>query len=275
MATKKTIFIEDYYADGGWYDAEYVHIGGDIPYYEKVAQESQGKILELACGTGRLTFPMMEAGARVHGVDLSPGMLARAQAKREDLPPSKRMRLTFQQGDMRSVRLGEKYGAVVLAFNTLMHMTEDDDLLATLQTARAHLEPQGLFHLDLHTPFPEINEPRDPQGRYDPEEMIDPRNGDRYIVTENNRYDPRRQINEMRFYFQQVDRAGRDIGDERCAVLRLRVLFPRELDLFLRLAGFEVIGDWDDFERSTPFSGGGGRRIMMARLRGDAPVIAL
>lgn len=275
MADPRTIFIQDYYADGEWYDAEYVHIGGDIPYYEQVALQTEGKILELACGTGRLTLPMVKAGARVHGVDLSPGMLARAQNKRELLSPSERLRVSFQQGDMRSLRLNETFGAVILAFNTLMHMTEDDDLLATLQTARAHLEPQGLFHLDLHTPFPEINENRDPEGRYDPEEMIDPRNGDRYIVTENNQYDPRRQINEMRFYFQKVDREGYDLGPERCAVLKLRVLFPRELDMFLRLAGFDVLGDWDDFERSLPFSGGGGRRILMARPRPGAPTISL
>jgi SAM-dependent methyltransferase len=275
LALRETVFIEDYYADGEWYDAEYVHIGGDVPYYQKVAEESEGKVLELACGTGRLTFPMMETGARVHGIDLSTGMLKRAQAKREDLRPSQRMRVTFSQGDMRNVRLGETFGSVVLAFNTLMHMTEDDDLLDTLQTARAHLGPEGLFHLDLHTPFPEINENRDPEGRYDPEEMIDPRNGDRYIVTENNQYDARQQINEMRFYFQKVDREGMDIGAERCAVLRLRVLFPRELDTFLRLAGFEVVGDWDDFERSTCFSGGGGRRVLMAQPLPSAPTIVL
>lgn len=275
MSKRQTVFIDDYYADGEWYDAEYVHIGGDVPYYEKVARETEGMILELACGTGRLTFPMVAAGARVVGIDNAKGMLSRAHARREDLPPSQRLSVEFLQGDMRTFRSDRRFEAVVLGFNTLMHMLEDDDLLATLHTARAHLGEEGLFHLDLHTPLPEITRPRDPDGRYDPEEMIDPRDGKRYIVTENNTYDPRRQINQMRFYYQQVDADGRDVGPERCAVVELRVLFPRELDLFLRLAGFEVVGDWDDFERTTRFSGGGGRRVMMAQPLPSPPTIVL
>lgn len=275
MADKETVLIEDYYGDGEWYDAEYVHIGGDVPYYKQVAEETKGSILELATGTGRLAIPMVEAGARVFGIDNAKSMIARAEAKRAELPPSQRTRLEFRLGDMRTFRAGRQFDAVVLGFNTLMHMLEDDDLLAALHTARAHLDEEGLFHFDLHTPLPEIIINRDPNGRYDPEEMIDPRNGKRFIVTENNTYDLRRQINHMRFYYQEVDRDGRDVGPERCAQVDLRVLFPRELDHFLRLAGFEMVGDWDDFERTTLFFGGGGRRVVMAQPLPNAPTIVL
>jgi len=44
----------DHYGDGAWYDAEYVHIRGDVPYYAGVAGATNGAILELACGTGRV-----------------------------------------------------------------------------------------------------------------------------------------------------------------------------------------------------------------------------
>lgn len=274
MTQKPPPRLRDHYADGAWYDAEYVHIGGDIRYYEQVACETDGPILELACGTGRLSFPMAATGVKVVGVDSARGMLARAEAKRAALPPSGRARLEFRYGDMRTVRFKEEFAAVVLAFNTLMHMTEDDDLLATLETARVHLEEDGLFHVDLHTPLPEISLNREPDGRYDPEEMVAP-NGDRFIVTENNQYDARRQINRMWFYYQQVDRDGYDVGPEQASLLELRVLFPRELDLFFRLAGLEMVGDWDDFERSAPFSGGGGRRVIQARPRPARPGVVV
>lgn len=255
-----------YYADGVWYDAEYIHIRYDIPYYTRVAAETQGPILELACGTGRLTIPMAQAGATVTGVDVVPAMIDRANAKRDELPPGDRARLRFLLGDMRSLRLPERFSAVVLAFNTLMHMVHDDDLEGTLATAREHLEPGGLFHLDLHTPFPDAEE-KDAEVRYDPQEMIDPRTRERFVVTENNTYDPRTQINTMRFFYQQVDRQGRPVGDERKEELALRVLFPRELDRWLHLAGFEIVGEWDDLERKEPFTGAGGRRVLMARRR--------
>jgi hypothetical protein len=166
---------------------------------------------------------------------------------------------------MRTVRLPQKFEAVVLGFNTLMHMIEDDDLSRAFETVRAHLVPGGLFHFDLHTPFPELLS-RDPTKRYDPQEMIAPATGDRYIVTESNEYDARTQINRMYFFYQQVDREGRPVGSEKRAVLLLRVIFPRELDRWLHDFGFEVVGDWDDFERTKAFSGRGGRRVVMARV---------
>lgn len=254
----------DHYGDGVWYDAEYVHIRSDIPYYEQVARETDGSILELACGTGRLTFPMVGAGAKALGVDLAPSMIQRALEKRAALPPEGQSRIAFRVGDMRTIRLNKKFDAVVLGFNTLMHMTEDDDLLAALNTAHAHLEDDGRFHFDLHTPFPSLPD-RDPNGRYDPQQMIDPRTGDRYIVSENHAYDARRQINVMSFYYRRANEQGEPVGPETRAELALRVLFPRELDYFLRVAGFEVVGDYDDFERTAPFSGRGGRRVVISK----------
>ncbi len=256
----------DHYGDGAWYDAEYVHIRGDVPYYARVAEETSGAILELACGTGRLSFPMAATGAYVHGIDAAPPMIARAQEKRLSLPGAQQARVSFEVADLRSLRLGREFAAVVLAFNTLMHMTGDDDLAAALESVRAHLADGGLFHFDLHTPFPELLT-RDPDGRYDPQQMIDPDTGDRYIVTESNEYDPRTQINRMYFYYQRLDRAGQAVGPERRAVLDLRVIFPRELDRWLAGAGFEAVGDWDDFDRSKAFSGKGGRRVVTARIR--------
>ena len=256
-----------YYADGVWYDAEYIHIGGDIPYYSSVAAAAGGPVLELACGTGRLTIPMAQAGADVTGVDLAPGMIERARAKRAELPAADQARLSFEVSDMRSVRLGRRFDAVILAFNTLMHMTRDADLEAVLETVRAHLTPDGLFHLDVHTPHPSVVPRQDSDGRYDPEEMVDPRDRRRYMVSENNRYEARHQINVMRFFYQEVDDRGEPIGDERAVTLKLRVIFPRELDLWLRLAGFELVEEWDDFDKEHPFSGDRGHRIIVARLR--------
>ena len=256
----------DHYGDGAWYDAEYVHIRADVPYYARVAGETSGAILELACGTGRLSIPMARAGGTVHGIDIAPQMIARAEEKRLKLDPSPRERLSFEVADMRTVRIDRAFEAVVLAFNTLMHMTSDDDLASALETVRAHLRPDGLFYFDLHTPFPELLT-RDATRRYDPQEMIDPKTGDRYIVTESNEYDARTQINRMYFFYQRVDRDQRPIGSEKQAVLDLRVIFPRELDRWLHVSGFEVIGEWDDFERARVFSGKGGRRVVIARCR--------
>ena len=256
----------DHYGDGDWYDAEYVHIKGDIPYYRHVAGSVNGPLLELACGTGRLTLPMADAGATVVGVDASLPMLTRARTKQRALPASVRNRLSFRHADMRTVRLERRFAGIVLAFNTIMHMLTDDDLAAVLATAHVHLRDGGRFFVDLHTPMTDLLD-RDSEGRFDPQQMVDPKTGFRYIVTENNSYDPRQQINTMRFYYQRVDGDGVPIGAERYTEVQLRVLFPREIDRWLKDAGFEVLEDWDDFGRTQPFTGRGGRRVLVAARR--------
>jgi len=258
----------EHYRDGAWYDAEYIHIGGDVPYYTRVASETEGPLLELAAGTGRLTLPMARATPfEVVGLDLSTGMIARAEEKAKALPQPVQARLRFVAGDMRIARLGREFEAVVLAFNTLMHMTEDEDLEAMLETVRVHLRPTGLFHLDLHTPYPAMLTDRDPAGRYDPQQMIDPHTRERWEVSENSRYDPRRQINTMSFFYRRVGATGTPFGPEKQLDLSLRVIFPRELDRWLSAGGFEVVGDWEDFGRALSFSGRGGRRVLACRKR--------
>jgi len=257
----------EYYSDGAWYDAEYVHIGGDIPYYASVAVNVGSPVLELACGTGRLTIPMAQAGAEAVGIDVAAGMIEHANDKRDMLPQADQDRLEFLIGDMRSVRLDRRFDGVIIAFNTLMHMTTDDDLEQCLETARAHLTPKGRLYMDVHTPHPAVVPRQDPAGRYDPQEMIDPHSGDRYVVTENNSYDERHQLNYMQFFYQKVDRDGNDIGAERKLTLTLRVIFPRELDRWLHAGGFEIEEEWDDFDKVDQFSGSGGRRVLVARLR--------
>jgi len=252
-----------YYADGVWYDAEYVHIAIDIPYYAGVAANAQGPVLELACGTGRLTIPMAQVGADVVGVDVMESMIEQANAKKVQLFPAEQERVEFLVGDMRSLRLNRKFKAVIIGFNTLMHLIDDKDMADTLETVREHLDDDGKFFLDLNVPLPSLSLSQDPEARIDPEQMIDPRDGRRFVVTENNQYDARQQIQLLKFFYQEVDQDGKKVGDEFSHTLRLRVIYPRELDLWLKNAGFEIVEDWDDFDKTTPFTAEGGRRVLV------------
>jgi len=256
-----------YYDDGVWYDAEYVHIGIDIPYYAGVAAMAGGPILELACGTGRLTIPMAQVGGDVLGVDVVPAMIEQANAKKVQLFPAEQERVEFMLGDMRTLRLNRKFKAVIIGFNTLMHLTDDEDLAATFETVREHLDDDGKFYFDFHMPHPSLPMRQDVNGRYDPQEMIDPRDGRRFIVTENNQHDSRQQITILRFFYQEVDQENKKVGEEFSRTLRLRVIYPREMDLWLKKHGFEIVEDWDDLEKTTPFTAEGGRRVLVVQKR--------
>jgi SAM-dependent methyltransferase len=77
--------LEDY-EDPVIYDDENKDFEPDWPFYLSLAQQVSGSVLEMGCGTGRVTIPLAQKGIDMTGLDIVPGMLARAQEKAGDLP---------------------------------------------------------------------------------------------------------------------------------------------------------------------------------------------
>jgi SAM-dependent methyltransferase len=105
-------------------------------------------IMEIGCGTGAHAVELAELGYTVSGVDMSAGMLEAADARIRDLTPDLQSKLSFTLGDARSARLGKKFDAVISLFHVMSYQTSTADLLAALQTAKAHLNPGGVFVFD-------------------------------------------------------------------------------------------------------------------------------
>lgn len=106
------------------------------------------KAIELGCGTGGHARELAALGLRVHGVDLSAGMLQAAEANLNSVDPEIRARVRFTQGDARSVRLGEKADAVISLFHVMSYQTSNEDLTTAFATAREHLDTGGVFIFD-------------------------------------------------------------------------------------------------------------------------------
>jgi 2-polyprenyl-3-methyl-5-hydroxy-6-metoxy-1,4-benzoquinol methylase len=70
-----SLFVEAYDA---FYSSSLPNIAGDVAFYERVAREAGGPVLELACGTGRIALPLAKAGLHVTGVDQSEAMRTEA-----------------------------------------------------------------------------------------------------------------------------------------------------------------------------------------------------
>ena len=124
-------------------EAEYVasHIRGRAPRAKR--------ILELGCGTGAHAEHLARMGYEVDGVDLSDAMLRKAEQRSKTLSTKVSSKLSFRQGDVRSVRLGETYDVVISLFHVMSYQTTNSDLEATLETAALHLAPGGLFLYDF------------------------------------------------------------------------------------------------------------------------------
>lgn len=93
------------------------------------------KVLHIGCGGGGHDYTLKKC-FELTGVDLSDEMLVHARKLNPDV--------TYHKGDMRSVRLGEKYDAVIVA-DSINYMLTEDDLGAAFKTAFEHLRPGGLF----------------------------------------------------------------------------------------------------------------------------------
>lgn len=135
----------------GIYDGEYRDFSSDVALYLSVLSDERvrGPVLELGCGTGRVALPLVRAGFRVTGVDLSPAMLARARRHRRGLPAEEAVRLRFSLQDMTRFRFPRRFSATIIAFSTFALLTDPDGRASCLERVHAHLDPGGLLLIDL------------------------------------------------------------------------------------------------------------------------------
>jgi SAM-dependent methyltransferase len=135
---------------------------GDVAWYVALARAVEPPVLELGCGTGRVTRAIMAAGRPVTGLDRSSAMLAVARRYAPDLP------IDWVQGDMRAFDLGRTFGLVCIPFRGFMHLATDTDRRRALACIRAHLEPGGLLAFNVANLTPTMASLMDSAGRLRP-----------------------------------------------------------------------------------------------------------
>ena len=115
-------------------------------YEEKGAKES-GLILDLACGTGKLTCALLDKGADVIGTDLSPEMLMQA---RDTCMQKGHSPLLLCQ-DMRELDLYGTVDVTVCATNSLNYLENEGELERVFSLVHNFLTPGGLFFFDINS----------------------------------------------------------------------------------------------------------------------------
>ena len=113
-------FIADYYDESPVVSGRLQ----DVAFYRDAAREFGDPVLELGCGTGRITMALAERGKRITGLDLSERMLERAVKKRAELRVEARERVHLVQGDMTRFELGEKFRLIIIPFRPFQHLLE-------------------------------------------------------------------------------------------------------------------------------------------------------
>ena len=145
------------YYDLMYQDKDYA---GEAQFIQRLIQThapGTTTILELGCGTGNHAMLLAKEGYQVHGVDLSKEMLGYANERCDRLSPALATKLQFSQGDLRQVRLvgvasqneNRQFDVVLSLFHVISYQTNNEDLLAAFETAKAHLVPGGILIFDV------------------------------------------------------------------------------------------------------------------------------
>ena len=211
----------------------------DVKFWQALARQTNGRILELGCGTGRVTIPVARTGAEIIGVDRSAEMLARAvkRARRA------RRRPTGLRSDIRVLpfRGSARFELVMAPYGILQSLVRESDLQATLASVQRVLKRGGTFGIDLVPDLPVWKEYRDKvrfRGR---------RRGGKSRITlvESVRQDRARKLT----LFDQlyIERRGGARRARRFSLV-FRTLTVPQMTRRLERAGFRikaVLGDYD------------------------------
>lgn len=239
-ATRET--LPSTFDDGDVYD-----LVGNLPYgldfYVDLARRANGPVLDVACGTGRILIPCLQAGVDVEGLDLYEPMLKTLRAKAAAL----RLSPQVYRADMSDFSLPRRYALVLIPFNAFIHNMTQETQISCLECCRRHLLPGGQFVFDTFFPSLEIigtpqntrvleGEVPHPQTGL-PIRLYDTRSFDRVAQEQHS-------INEI-----ELLAADGSVQTTHRSEIRGRYVYKHEMELLLRIAGFARWDIYGDFNR--------------------------
>jgi len=259
--------IYDQYAQ--YYDLIHAKLTGDIELSLSLASGESKKILDLGCGTGRITIPLARAGHKVDGVDLSKEMLDLARRKLEGEPEEVQLSVSLTEGDMIDFDFKQRYDLVLITLNTL-HEHTHSQVEKIFSSVQKHLTPSALLFLDLSNPFTYFRNLE----------------GDDIWIEDQSFQDP-----ETGYLIHQRSSVSIDIVNQKVRVLRTlkavpvdathgetfthestyHLIYPHEMELLLDAAGMKIAEIYGGYERE-PFGDNSQRFIVLASLKGGSEV---
>lgn len=244
-ATPYDSFVADYY--------DYLPVVAgrrDVDFYVTAARDCGDPVLELGCGTGRITIALAQAGYRVTGLDLSERMLGRCSEKRAALCTAARERIHLVPADMTRFDLGERFRLIIIPFRPFQHLLETEQQLACLECVRLHLVSGGKLIVDFFQ--------TDPRRMHDPAFQWESDAVPEFALPDGRRVKMRDRIaafhrgeqrNDVEMIYSVTHPDGR--RERLVFAFTVRYFFRYEVEHLLARCGFRVAALYGEFDRSA------------------------
>jgi len=222
----------------------------EIPFYRGLAHDAAARsepVLELACGTGRVSIRLAEVGAQIVGLDLSEAMLAVAREKSASLENAR-----WVCGDIRAFDLGERFGLIVIPGHAFQNLTDADEQLACLEAIGRHLTENG--KLVIHVDSPDLDwlgelATRDAPVLEPAEEFVRAASGNRVRASRAWTYERSTQTATCRTVWEEFAANGERVDRWDTGPTRIHCVFPCEMEHLLSETGFRVENVYGAFDR--------------------------
>ncbi|MFD2045434.1 class I SAM-dependent methyltransferase [Ornithinibacillus salinisoli] len=245
------------YDDPVLYDRENDSIIDDIVFLKKWAKRTRGKIIDLACGTGRATIPLARNGHQMIGVDVHKGMLEEARRKSTNLT----LPIDFVLQDCTALNLNVKSSFIFSVGNSFQHFLTNEAQDGLIRSVSRHLEVGGLFIFD--TRFPKEEELLQPSGEEFWRSYIDRATSQQVDVYTKSEYDALSQIQHYTTIRRLLDK-HKEIINEKTTSIRLRYVFPKEMERLLSPYGLEIVNIYSDWE-ANPLTKSSDQMVYLCR----------
>ncbi|GAC1364476.1 MAG: class I SAM-dependent methyltransferase [Ktedonobacteraceae bacterium] len=263
----------EYYEHVADYDLEYQNQSDlDVPFWrELVMRYTPQRVLELACGSGRIGLELLHSPGSFYleGLDLEPEMLAAYRSRLAREPEELQVRVTLHEGDMRDYQLEHKgqFDLIFLPFNSICHLYEIEDQFDAFRNTFEHLAPGGRFVID--TFLPDIDFLSDalnrPSNVYLEDEIESPDKEFTMLLYTTRKYDQHEQVQHLTWTHEKFFMSGEN--ERYFSRLDMHIYFPRELQMLFLSTGFVIDAIYGDYHWK-PF-GRGTRQIVVGRKRKD------